>query len=73
MLSLGPLSDLDAQLRVEIKRLHQRLGAAMIYVTHDQIEADRIAVMKDHVFQQIGSPQSATPTASSRRSSACLR
>ena len=50
-----PLSNLDAQLRaelrVEIKRLHQRLGATMIYVTHDQIEAltlaDRIAVMKD--------------------------
>ena len=49
-----PLSNLDAQLRaelrVEIKRLHQRLAATMIYVTHDQIEAltlaDRIAVMK---------------------------
>ena len=60
-----PLSNLDAQLRaelrVEIKRLHQQLGATMIYVTHDQIEAltlaDRIAVMKDRVFQQIGSPQ----------------
>ena len=61
MRSLGPLSNLDAQLRVEIKHLHQRLGASMIYVTHDQIEAltlaDRIAVMKDRVFQQIGSPQ----------------
>jgi multiple sugar transport system ATP-binding protein len=60
-----PLSNLDAQLRselrVEIKRLHQRLGATMIYVTHDQIEAltlaDRIAVMKDRTFQQIGTPQ----------------
>jgi multiple sugar transport system ATP-binding protein len=60
-----PLSNLDAQLRaelrVEIKRLHQQLGATMIYVTHDQIEAltlaDRVAVMKDRVFQQIGSPQ----------------
>jgi multiple sugar transport system ATP-binding protein len=60
-----PLSNLDAQLRselrVEIKRLHQRLGATMIYVTHDQIEAltlaDRIAVMKDRTFQQIGAPQ----------------
>src|SRR5258706_8074517 len=60
-----PLSNLDAQLRaelrVEIKRLHQRLAATMIYVTHDQIEAftlaDRIAVSKDRVFQQIGSPQ----------------
>ncbi len=60
-----PLSNLDAQLRaelrVEIKRLHQSLGATMIYVTHDQIEAltlaDRIAVMKDRRFQQIGAPQ----------------
>ena len=60
-----PLSNLDAQLRaelrVEIKRLHQRLGTTMIYVTHDQIEAltlaDRIAVMKDRRFQQIGTPQ----------------
>ena len=49
-----PLSNLDAQLRaelrVEIKRLHQRIGATMIYVTHDQIEAltlaDRVAVMQ---------------------------
>jgi multiple sugar transport system ATP-binding protein len=60
-----PLSNLDAQLRselrVEIKRLHQQVGATMIYVTHDQIEAltlaDRIAVMKDRRFQQIGTPQ----------------
>jgi multiple sugar transport system ATP-binding protein len=59
-----PLSNLDAQLRaelrVEIKRLHARLGATMIYVTHDQIEAltlaDRIAVMKDRVIQQLGTP-----------------
>ncbi len=59
-----PLSNLDAQLRnelrVEIKRLHQRLGATMIYVTHDQIEAltlaDRIVVMKDQKIQQLGSP-----------------
>jgi multiple sugar transport system ATP-binding protein len=59
-----PLSNLDAQLRaelrVEIKRLHQRLGATMIYVTHDQIEAltlaDRIAVMKDGIIQQLGTP-----------------
>jgi multiple sugar transport system ATP-binding protein len=59
-----PLSNLDAQLRVElrveIKRLHQRLRATMIYVTHDQIEAltlaDRIAVMKDRIIQQIGTP-----------------
>ena len=60
-----PLSNLDAklrtELRVEIKRLHQQLDATMIYVTHDQIEAmtlaDRIAVMKDRRFQQIGTPQ----------------
>jgi multiple sugar transport system ATP-binding protein len=60
-----PLSNLDAQLRselrVEIKRLHQRLGATIIYVTHDQIEAltlaDRIAVMRDRLIQQLGSPQ----------------
>jgi multiple sugar transport system ATP-binding protein len=59
-----PLSNLDAQLRaelrVEIKRLHQRLNATMIYVTHDQIEAltlaDRIAVMKDRIIQQLGTP-----------------
>jgi len=59
-----PLSNLDAQLRnelrVEIKRLHQRLDATMIYVTHDQIEAltlaDRIAVMQDQVIQQLGTP-----------------
>jgi multiple sugar transport system ATP-binding protein len=60
-----PLSNLDAQLRaelrVEIKRLHQRIGATMIYVTHDQIEAltlaDRIAVMQGGVIQQLDSPQ----------------
>lgn len=60
-----PLSNLDAKLRVEmraeIKRMHQRLGSTIVYVTHDQIEAmtlgDRIAVMKDGVVQQYGSPQ----------------
>jgi len=59
-----PLSNLDAQLRnelrVEIKRLHHRLDATMIYVTHDQIEAltlaDRIAVMQDQAIQQLGTP-----------------
>jgi len=59
-----PLSNLDAklraELRVEIKRLHQRLGNTMIYVTHDQVEAmtlaDRIAVMRDGVIQQLGTP-----------------
>jgi multiple sugar transport system ATP-binding protein len=60
-----PLSNLDAKLRVqtraEIARLHQRLEATMIYVTHDQIEAltlaDRIAVMKDRIIQQVGTPR----------------
>ena len=59
-----PLSNLDAQLRselrVEIKRLHQRIGATMIYVTHDQIEAltlaDRIAVMQNGLVQQLDTP-----------------
>jgi len=59
-----PLSNLDAklrsELRVEIKRLHQRLANTMVYVTHDQIEAmtlaDRIAVMKDGKIQQLGAP-----------------
>ncbi len=59
-----PLSNLDAKLRVEmrteIKALHQRLGASMVYVTHDQIEAmtlaTKIVVMKDGVIQQIGTP-----------------
>ncbi|WP_152046533.1 ABC transporter ATP-binding protein [Aureimonas psammosilenae] len=59
-----PLSNLDAklraELRVEIKRLHQDLGNTMIYVTHDQIEAltlaDRIAVMKGGIIQQLASP-----------------
>jgi len=60
-----PLSNLDAKLRVEmraeIKRMHHRLNSTIVYVTHDQIEAmtlgDRIAVMKDGVVQQYGSPQ----------------
>ncbi len=60
-----PLSNLDAQLRaelrVEIKRLHVRFGSTMIYVTHDQIEAltlaDRIAVMQGGVIQQLDTPQ----------------
>lgn len=59
-----PLSNLDAKLRadlrVEIKRLHQRLKNTMIYVTHDQIEAltlaDRIAVMRSGLIQQVASP-----------------
>jgi multiple sugar transport system ATP-binding protein len=59
-----PLSNLDAKLRVqtraEILRIQQRLGTTTVYVTHDQVEAmtmgDRIAVMKDGLLQQVGSP-----------------
>ncbi len=59
-----PLSNLDAELRVqmrlEIAKLHQRLEATMIYVTHDQIEAmtlaDRIVVLRDGRIEQVGSP-----------------
>jgi multiple sugar transport system ATP-binding protein len=59
-----PLSNLDAKLRadlrVEIKRLHQQLENTMIYVTHDQVEAmtlaDRIAIMKSGNIMQLGSP-----------------
>lgn len=60
-----PLSNLDAQMRVqmrmELARLHRRLQATMIYVTHDQVEAmtlgDRIAVLKDGWLQQVADPQ----------------
>ena len=60
-----PLSNLDARLRVEmraeIRRLHQRVGATMIYVTHDQVEAmtmgDRIAVLKGGELQQCADPR----------------
>ncbi len=59
-----PLSNLDAKLRVqmrmEISKLHQQLGATMIYVTHDQVEAmtmgDKIVVMKDGLIHQTDSP-----------------
>jgi len=59
-----PLSNLDAKLRtdlrVELKRLHRKLGNTMIYVTHDQIEAltlaDRIAIMKGGIIQQLDTP-----------------
>ncbi len=59
-----PLSNLDAKLRVEmraeIKRLHQRTQTTTVYVTHDQVEAmtlgDRIAVMRDGIVQQLGTP-----------------
>jgi multiple sugar transport system ATP-binding protein len=60
-----PLSNLDAQLRIqtrlELIQLHQRLGITTMYVTHDQVEAmtmgHRIAVMSEGVLQQIGTPQ----------------
>src|SRR4051794_2742984 len=59
-----PLSNLDAklrvQMRVELKRLHDRLETTAIYVTHDQVEAmtlgDRVVVMKDGLVQQVGAP-----------------
>ncbi|QIB35241.1 ABC transporter ATP-binding protein [Ancylobacter pratisalsi] len=59
-----PLSNLDAelrsQMRVEIARLHRSLGATMVYVTHDQVEAmtlaDRIVVLRAGLVEQIGSP-----------------
>ena len=60
-----PLSNLDAklrvQMRVELKKLHERLGTTAIYVTHDQVEAmtmgDRVTVMRDGVLQQVDTPQ----------------
>ena len=60
-----PLSNLDAQLRLqtrlELIQLHQRLGITTMYVTHDQVEAmtmgSRIAVMSEGVLQQVGTPQ----------------
>jgi multiple sugar transport system ATP-binding protein len=60
-----PLSNLDAKLRAEmrteIKKLHQRLGTTIVYVTHDQIEAmtlaTRIAIMRDGVVQQLAPPE----------------
>ena len=59
-----PLSNLDAQLRtqmrLEIKKLHRRVGSTIVFVTHDQVEAmtmaDRIVIMKDGDIQQIGTP-----------------
>src|SRR5690349_5050744 len=59
-----PLSNLDAklrvQMRVELKKLHLRLGTTAIYVTHDQVEAmtlgDRVVVMRDGWVQQVGDP-----------------
>src|SRR5437762_13486332 len=59
-----PLSNLDAklrvQMRVELKKLHDRLETTAVYVTHDQVEAmtlgDRVVVMKDGWIQQVGEP-----------------
>src|SRR5713101_4904766 len=59
-----PLSNLDAklrvQMRVELRKLHDRLGTTAIYVIHDQVEAmtlgDRVVVMKDGLVQQVGEP-----------------
>ena len=59
-----PLSNLDAalraQMRVELKKLHKRLGVTMFYVTHDQVEAmtlaDRICLLNQGVVQQVGTP-----------------
>jgi multiple sugar transport system ATP-binding protein len=61
-----PLSNLDAalraQMRIELKRIHQRLETTIVYVTHDQIEAitlaDRIVVMRDGYIEQVGDPMS---------------
>jgi multiple sugar transport system ATP-binding protein len=63
-LFVEPLSNLDAALRartrVELAELHQRLGATMIYVTHDQVEAmtlaDRIVILNDCRIEQVGTP-----------------
>jgi multiple sugar transport system ATP-binding protein len=60
-----PLSNLDAklrtQVRTEIKKLHARMQATMIYVTHDQVEAmtlsDRIVIMRDGHIEQVGTPE----------------
>ena len=62
-----PLSNLDAQLRtqmrLEIKKLHQRVGNTIVFVTHDQVEAmtmaDRIVIMKDGAIRQVATPNEA--------------
>ena len=69
-----PLSNLDAKLRVEmraeLRMLHRRLGATMIYVTHDQEEAmslgDRVVVLKDGLIQQVAAPRAVYATPSNR-------
>ena len=79
-----PLSNLDAklraQMRIEIKKLHQRVKTTVIYVTHDQVEAmtlaDRIVIMRDGYIEQVGTPDevfeqpasiSSSPASSARR------
>src|SRR5207302_10942526 len=60
-----PMSNLDAKLRVQMRadiaKLQHDLGTTTIYVTHDQVEAmtmgDRVALMRDGVLQQVGTPQ----------------
>jgi multiple sugar transport system ATP-binding protein len=69
-----PLSNLDAQLRVEtraeLKRLHQSVGTTMVYVTHDQMEAltlgSRVAVLDGGVLQQVGTPDAIYGTPANR-------
>jgi multiple sugar transport system ATP-binding protein len=69
-----PLSNLDAklrvQMRVELKKLHERLGTTAIYVTHDQVEAmtlgDRVVVMRDGRVQQVGDPMELYSTPANR-------
>ena len=69
-----PLSNLDAalrvQMRLEIARLHQKLGATMVYVTHDQVEAmtlaDRIVVFNDGRIEQVGTPMDLYETPANR-------
>ncbi|MCP8937711.1 sn-glycerol-3-phosphate ABC transporter ATP-binding protein UgpC [Alsobacter sp. SYSU M60028] len=69
-----PLSNLDAQLRaemrIEIKKLHQRFGTTIVYVTHDQIEAmtlaDRIAILKGGHLQQFDTPDACYARPSNR-------
>jgi len=69
-----PLSNLDAKLRVEmraeLRMLHRRLGATMVYVTHDQEEAmslgDRVVVLKDGLVQQVAAPRAVYETPSNR-------